>query len=492
MHSSPKLSRWVKFAYGVGRIAEGIKSRAFEFFLFFYYVQVLGLSGGMAGFAVGIALIIDSVIDPLIGSYSDNLNSRFGRRHPLMLASFLPLGVTFYLLFAPPAGLDGTELFFWLLVFSVLARASIALFHVPHMALGAELSDDYAERTGIVAMRTVFAAIGSVFALMAGLNFFMASTDKFPMGQLNPAGYPPFALAMALCMGFVILCSTVATRSVIPSLKTMAASADQGSLVMRSFREMIGALHNPSFRALFTGMLFFYIVAGVHATLTLHMSTYYWEMSQAKTSAFVIWAGGGFLLGLAILRRAHHRFEKKLTFAMGMAMLAALTAVGPGLREIGLFPGNGHPALFPVLLGLVAVAAFFGALAGVSGGSMMADVADEHELIHGRRQEGIFFGAASFAGKAAGAFGHVIAGILVDVIGFPAQAEAGSVPAEKLAQLGLLNGPMMAVVMAVGVIYFMRYDLSRHRHEEILQILRERNVAKGINQTSKNPPGGAP
>ena len=59
----------------------------------------------------------------------------------------------------------------------------------------------------------------------------------------------------------------------------------------------------------------------------------------------------------------------------------------------------------------------------------------------GRRQEGIFFGAVSFAGKAAGAFGHVIAGILVDVIGFPAQAEVGSVPAEKLAQLGLLNGP---------------------------------------------------
>lgn len=474
-----QLSWKIKLAYGLGRAAEGIKTRSFEFFLFFYYQQVLGLSGSLAGLAVGISLIFDSIIDPLIGSYSDNLHSRFGRRHPLMLASVVPLAITFYLLFAPPAGLGTIELFLWLTGFSILSRASIALFHVPHLALGAELTDHYAERTGIVALRTVFGAIGSILALLVGLNFFMASSGEYPRGQLNPDGYPPFALAMALCMGAAILYSTFATRELIPSLNKSGDRTAE-SFFVRSYRDMAGALRNPSFRALFAGLLLFFIVAGVHATLTLHMTTYYWELSQAKTSAFVIWGAVGFLLGLAILRPAHERLEKKLTFAIGMAMLAILGAVGPGLRELGLFPANDHPLLFPALLTIVAMAAFFGALAGVSGGSMMADIADEHELTTGRRQEGIFFGASSFAAKAAAAFGHLVAGVALDVIEFPAQAEAGSVAAEKLTQLGLLNGPVMAVVMGMGVLYFMRYDLSRARHEDILKLLRKRKAANQI------------
>ncbi|MEQ1887629.1 MAG: MFS transporter [Alphaproteobacteria bacterium] len=476
MEETPRLSRRIIFSYAVGRAAEGIKSRAFEFFLFFYYVQVLGLSGSLSGLAVGIALIVDAVIDPVAGSFSDNLDTRYGRRHPLMLASILPLGVTFFLLFAPPDGLGSTGLFLWLTIFSVLSRASMALFHVPHLALGAELTDHYTERSTIVAQRTVFAALGSVFGLLAGLNFFLAPTEAFPTGQLNPAGYSPFAFAMALCMGGVILFSTLMTRSIIPTLKKTVVSEYNGSLLARSFIEVKGALGNKSFRALFSGILLVAMVGGVHSTLTLHMSTYYWELSQAKTSAFVLWAGLGFILGLVVLRRAHDRFDKKLTFAVGMAMLAALTAIGPGLRELGLFPGNAHPLLFPLLLALVSVAAFFGALAGVSGGSMMADIADEHELTSGRRQEGVFFSAASFAGKAASAFGHVIAGILIDVIGFPAQAEVGAVAPDKLTQLGLLNGPLMAAVMVFGVIYFMRYDLSRQRHAEIMLALRERRA----------------
>lgn len=101
MEAPATLSRHIKYAYSIGRAAEGIKTRAFEFFLFFYYVQVLGLSGSLSGLAVGIALIVDAVIDPLIGSISDNMQSRHGRHHPFMYASVLPLVVTFYLLFDP-------------------------------------------------------------------------------------------------------------------------------------------------------------------------------------------------------------------------------------------------------------------------------------------------------------------------------------------------------------------------------------------------------
>jgi len=103
------------------------------------------------GLAIGIALLFDAVTDPLAGSISDNWRSKWGRRHPFMLASAVPLGLCFAALFAPPASLGTTGLLVWLTVFAILTRTALTFYHVPHQALGAELSSDYAARTGVVA-----------------------------------------------------------------------------------------------------------------------------------------------------------------------------------------------------------------------------------------------------------------------------------------------------------------------------------------------------
>src|SRR5690606_25534657 len=126
-------------AYGVGQVAEGAKNTAFDLFLFFYYNQVLGLSGTLSGAAMLIALAVDAATDPLVGSLSDSLRSRWGRRHPFLYASALPLGCSFALLFRPPEGLGQLGLFGWLTLFAVATRVSMTLYFVPHLALGAEL-----------------------------------------------------------------------------------------------------------------------------------------------------------------------------------------------------------------------------------------------------------------------------------------------------------------------------------------------------------------
>ena len=69
-----------KFAFGIGQYAEGLKNTAFSLFILFYYNQVLGLSGTLAGAALFIALLFDAITDPLAGSLSDNFKSRLGSR----------------------------------------------------------------------------------------------------------------------------------------------------------------------------------------------------------------------------------------------------------------------------------------------------------------------------------------------------------------------------------------------------------------------------
>ena len=106
-----KVPRSIKINYGIGQLAEGVKNAAFATFVLLYYNQVLGLSGSLAGLAIFIALCFDALTDPIAGSVSDNFKSRWGRRHPFMYASAIPLAIAFYLLFVPPEGLSSVALF---------------------------------------------------------------------------------------------------------------------------------------------------------------------------------------------------------------------------------------------------------------------------------------------------------------------------------------------------------------------------------------------
>ena len=93
------LSWRVRFMFAVGQIPEGVQSTSFGFFLLFFYNQVLGLSGFFASLAIVVALLVDAVSDPVIGSWSDGFRHRWGRRHPFMYAAAAPFAICFYFVF---------------------------------------------------------------------------------------------------------------------------------------------------------------------------------------------------------------------------------------------------------------------------------------------------------------------------------------------------------------------------------------------------------
>ena len=138
-----KLSMPTMFAYGLGQAAEGVKNQAFNVFLLFYYQQVIGIPGTLAGLALGIAMVFDAITDPVAGVISDRVRTRWGRRHPFMFFSAFPLVICFVALFSPPDGLEEFGHFIWLTAFAILVRGALTFYYVPHLALGAELAQDY-------------------------------------------------------------------------------------------------------------------------------------------------------------------------------------------------------------------------------------------------------------------------------------------------------------------------------------------------------------
>jgi Na+/melibiose symporter-like transporter len=116
---------------------------------------------------------------------------------------------------------------------------------------------------------------------------------------------------------------------------------------------------------------------------------------------------------------------------------------------------------------------------GILVASMVADLVDENELATGRRQEGMFTSALTFAAKATSGLGGLFAGIALDVIAFPKGAAAGSVPPGKVFALGLVVGPGL-VLLYVATLYFLsRYRVTRENHAQILAALASRRAAAG-------------
>ena len=454
--------------YGVGQLAEGLKNDAFALFLLFYYREVLGLSGTLCGLALMLSLFSDAITDPLAGTLSDRLKTRWGRRHPFMYVAGPPVALTFYLVFAPPQGLSQAGLFSWLLGFTVLARLSMTLFHVPHLALGAELSPDYTARTRIVATRMVYERIGAALAGMLGLVVFMRPTEAFPDGKLNPDAYGPFAAVCACLMFTAIFISALGTHARIPQLRQV-----QGDPTAGAFASALQVLQLHSFRVHFVGSTVAYVGWGIMGTMALHLATYFWLVSTDELFLWGVGMAGGTFFGLGLWSRLAEQSDKKHIFVGGLGLYIAFTATPVFCKILGLWPARDSGLYLPcyiLLTGFIAHIGIAGPMA--TGGSMMADITDEDELRHGTRREGVFFGAVSFAAKASVGVGAQVAGLLLDGVGLLPGTPVEQVSAEVVERLGLSLGITVAGLASVSMLIFSRYRLTRARHAELLAELR--------------------
>ena len=484
--ASGRVPVGTKVFFGIGQAAESIKSFGFGTLLMLYYNQVLGLSGTYAGLAVAIAIACDAISDPAVGSWSDGFRSRWGRRHPFMIASIIPLGLTFYLLFMPPEGLTEFQLFLWFTAFAVLVRTALTFFHVPYLSLGAEMTQDYQERTQIVVFRTAFGIIASFVVIAVAWNFFFIKSPDNPTPQLTREPYFKYALLSSFIMCSMMLVSCWGTRDIIPNLAGSRQKPRPFSIT-RVYTDLFQALRNPSFRALFFGTLLFFIYAGIHGALSMHLKTFFWELDTKAIEYWQYAAVAGGIVGLPLVPLLNRWYDKKWTVIIG-CLGAAFAGTAPVLaRLLGLMPTD-PDILVPVLVGMSLLASVSGVQAAVTVASMMGDIADEHELTHGTRQEGIYFGSYSFSAKCTSAVGNLAAGFALDIISFPVNSSPGFVPDDVLFRFGCMYG-VIATILIFSTWVFWPYALNKARHEEIVEALA---VRAGLASTIDEEPEAKP
>ncbi len=475
----PPLSWKLRVAYAVGQLPEGIKSAAFGFFLLFYFNQVLGLSGTLAGIALFVALCVDAVSDPLVGSVSDFTRARRGRRHPYMYAAAVPFALSFLLLFSPPAGLGQTGLFLWLLSFAVLVRTTMTFYQVPYLSLGAELSDSYDERTLLAALRNVFQLLGMFAVLIGGNLLFFSTSEDYPNGQLDPGAYFPFALA---CVPFLLIGvwgAALGTQSEVPRLSQPAETARQ-PILRAALDDVVTAFRIPAFGAIVGASIVFGINQGMVQALHLYLATYFFQLSSSQIIFLFAGAITGIIVGSLLSRPAAGLIpEKRTLFIAGSAWYAFWTSSVIILRLLDVLPGDGDQttATLYIVSGCISAVGLGVAIPMI--GSMIADVTDEHERRHRLRQEGIYYAAASFAGKAVGGAGPILAGFIIDMAGIVPGTLPSEVDPVATARFGWATGPSVLLLSAASIGFIAFYGITRQRHSEILAEIRERGSRVG-------------
>lgn len=460
-----RLPLGIKIAQGIGAIPDTVKNWVFQTFVLLYYSQIMGVDALLVSLALSLSLIIDAISDPWIGSLSDNLRSRWGRRHPLMLAGVLPLGICFYLVFTPPEGLSHLQLFWWLTVFMVLTRVSLSVYFVPWAAIAAELSDDYHERTSIMAWRYAIGwFIGLLFPFIT-FGFVMVNTPAHPAGQLNPGNYPTMALIGALIMTAGALATTLLTWKQIPFLR-QHASAGVAPTLGQTLAEFRRGLQNEQFRLFFMIVLVSSAITGTTVNMGIYMATFFWGLTSTELRWFAL-IGVGAILAFPLVAVLQRRVDKKHILFMSAFLSLFAGVIVVVLRFLGLLPENGSALLLWILIVDGALFAAMEVIRGVIGASLIADILDQHELETGYRQEAMFNAAVVFCIKATSGLGILFGGVILSVIGLPTGADPASVPSDVVWRLGLIVGICLPMLHVIPILMIRRYKITRAVHADI-------------------------
>jgi GPH family glycoside/pentoside/hexuronide:cation symporter len=431
--------------YGAGNFAFALLGLVVAVNLQFFYTDYVGLSAGLVSWSLLIARMFDAVTDPLMGYLSDRTHTRIGRRRPYILGAALPLGVAFYFLFTTPdlgdpASHQGALLAYMLALY-VLTYLIWTLGAVPYYSLGAELTDDYHERTRVIAVREGWALAGLLVAtsLPAFLIHFYGGRQ----------GYSFMGAILGLGTSVFLIGSGVATRE---------RPEFHGRPQLSPYAGWLTTLRNPHFRRLLAAFVLSAIGAAVPSVLVIYVSVYIIGTPEWWTAAIPGWLPTWSyyllvyfscgVLSLPLWSWVCTKLGKRATWGVAI-ILATLTSaacfwLGPG--SIGYF------TLLLVFGGMS-----FGNFLSLPS-SMVADLIDFDEVHTGGRREGSYFAIWAFATKLGNALTGFAALQVLEHVGYqPGVAQTETV---KLWMLWMYSWFPAVFYLASGLA-LLRFNFTR-------------------------------
>lgn len=450
--SQARLSRWTYVSYALGSVGTGGFSTVPGLLLLYYLTNVLAVPASLATVVVFAPKAWDVIINPYVGRLSDSAVGKHGTRAPFLLAGALGLPVFFALMFAAPAHWPVSISASLVAVAFLLAATAFALFQVPYIALPAEITDSYEERTTIMSYRIAFLT-GSILLFGAGAPSLVQQLGG------GTGGYRLMAVAAAAVIAVGLLSAWAGARRTKPVL---TADAAEGTLL----EQLRVAKRNRMFLVLLGAFVAQALATGAMLAAAPYFATYILNDPGITTVLFVCLVAPAIVV-MPVWTWLSRRIGKRGGFA--------LSAVLFGIASLGLLSGRFVPAW--VVYALVASCGIGYAGMQLFPLSMLPDAIDLDEARTGEKRAGVFTGLWTAGETGAFALGPALFSLLLASTGFVSSTASERIqqPASAITAIALGFGLLPAVLIALSLPLIAQYritanDLAAARSKEHEQL----------------------
>ena len=446
-----------KMALGAGGLPIFLGLAAVGSFATPFYQMTLKLDPVWLAAALTIPRFLDAFIDPLVGRFSDNFHSRFGRRRPLVALGAIVQALAFGMIWMVPTTWSQVGLTAWLVATQIVFYLGYSFFSVPFLALQYEITPDYDERTSVSSYVGFFGKAGEM-----GYNYIFPIASSVMFAS---------AIAGVRTLGWVVGIIFLGLIAILPALfvRERYFHKTEKQETVKLLPGIAAAFSSRAFTIL-VALTLLQIVAGMFASnLDRYIIVYYLYGGDVAHGEF--WKGN-LSLGYAIVGILSIYPVSWLAQRIGKTQTVAITFGLTFLGALGKWffytPGHEWKILFdPILCGPVWIAI------NVLTPAMLADICDEDELRGGLRREGVFGAIFSWIQKVGYSTAFFGAFVSLKLTGFDA-ALGGHQTAATILRLRLILALSTAAWAILAIVLLRAYPLDRKRAHEIRAALEAR------------------
>ncbi len=447
-----KIGWYEMFYFALPAIGAGYMFCLVNLYFMKFSTDILLIAPAVMGTWFFVSRLSDAITDPIAGYLSDKTKTRWGRRRPWVFGSIIPIGLTYYMLSAPPDALSGIWLSTWMGLGIVLFFIAQTIFVVPHMAWGAEMSDDYHERSKIFGARYAGWTGGYVLALISMGGLISAETQG--AAAVRALAHDQALIAIFAMLVFILLCVR----------KLPERASFQNLTPQNSFSALRDIWKNPHARLIIIINFIENIGSGAILSITVYFANYVMQNPAAAPLfifSYMIFA----LIATPIWIPLSRRIGKKRLWFISL-LVTAFAFAAMFLAE----PGKDW-----IVYLSAAIAGIAGSCGNTISPSIKSDIIDYDEYHTGERKEGAYYAAWFFVTKSAFGFAAFIFGISISLAGYvPNVAQNDAV----VLTIRALYSFLPFAVYIIGAFLLLRFSLSEAEHCALHAELKKRRAGE--------------
>ncbi len=466
-----RLSRWTKLVYGSGDWGMASFGTLRQIFYAIFLTDVVGLDARLASVAALVGVVWDAINDPLVGSLSDRVRTRLGRRRPFLLIFAIPFGLSFLLLWWAPPWQSQIALAATVTLAFMISDTMQTLVTVPFLSLTPELTPDYDERTSLTGYRIAFNLLASLATAVAAPAIQDAMINAGYTAQqgymLTAALFGGLAALPFLLMGIVLREQAPPELVEGPSPSLADLMRNLWANVPFRFAALLYMLNWITFDLVALMLPFFlvYWVAGGNLLATANLFGVELALESAVFAVLLVVA----VVAVPFWTWLSGRLDKRDAYILGM--------LAWGVVQLAIF--SIQPGQTTYILILAIFAGLSVSTAHVLPDAIFPDVLEWDELRTRRREEGLYYGAKNFIRKLTGALAIFLALQVLGWFGYRSPPEGATNFQQSrvaLQAIRWLTGPGGAVLLISAVVVAWFYPITRERHSRIRRLLARRRA----------------